>query len=314
MAEVNKSDAASSKPQGRGISYPFVSLAEAVEKARAFYSQERKSAVPVVAAMKHFGYGENSGGGRQTVSALIQFGLLQDEGIKENRLVRLTERALVILLDEPNSVARYAALRECAKWPKLYSELLAKWPEGLPSDHTISFYLQKDKDFNPKTLQSFISDFRASLAFAKLGSPDTINSVTPPDATKKVEPPPPSIKVGDYVQWESGGVIQLTEPRQVTGISEDGQFVFITGSLSGIAIKEVSMMQPPNATPMQPPATYGAQTPPPLRAAAGARQDTFSLDEGNVVLQWPDKMSQESFEDFEAWMQLQLRKIKRSIN
>ena len=43
------------------------------------------------------------------------------------------------------------------------------------------------------------------------------------------------------------------------------------------------------------------------------RQDVFSLDEGQVVLQWPVQMSVESYEDFESWIQLQLRKIKRSI-
>jgi hypothetical protein len=43
----------------------------------------------------------------------------------------------------------------------------------------------------------------------------------------------------------------------------------------------------------------------------GLMQDTFSLDEGRAVLQWPEKMSQESFEDFESWLDLQLRKIAR---
>lgn len=45
----------------------------------------------------------------------------------------------------------------------------------------------------------------------------------------------------------------------------------------------------------------------------GMRQDTFTLDEGQVVLQWPEKLSSESFEDFQSWIELQLRKIKRSI-
>ncbi|MFA6312316.1 MAG: hypothetical protein WCV99_11100 [Sterolibacterium sp.] len=45
----------------------------------------------------------------------------------------------------------------------------------------------------------------------------------------------------------------------------------------------------------------------------GFRQDVFSLDEGPIVLRWPEKLSAESYEDFESWIQLQLRKIKRSI-
>ena len=314
MADPIKPETVSSKPQGRGISYPFIGLEDAIQKARAFYAEERKSAVPVVAAMRHFGYGDNSGGGRQTVSALIQFGLLEDQGIKENRQVKLTERALVILLDQPDSPARLVALRESARFPKLYSELLARWPEGLPSDHTISFHLQKDKDFNPKTLESFIRDFRGSLAFAKIVGDDTIASIKPLATAPAGSPPPNLIKVGDYVQWESSGVIQFADPRQVTGLSEDGVYAFVAGTSSGVPVKELSQMQQPQTAPAMPPAAASSLLPPLVKLTAGSRQDTFSLDEGNVVLQWPDKMSPDSFADFEAWMQLQLRKIKRGIN
>lgn len=47
--------------------------------------------------------------------------------------------------------------------------------------------------------------------------------------------------------------------------------------------------------------------------AANMRQDTFSLDEGLVVLQWPAQLSKTSFEDLKDWMELQLRKIGRSV-
>lgn len=47
--------------------------------------------------------------------------------------------------------------------------------------------------------------------------------------------------------------------------------------------------------------------------AANVRQDTFSLDEGLVVLQWPTQLSKTSFEDLKDWMELQLRKISRSV-
>ena len=52
----------------------------------------------------------------------------------------------------------------------------------------------------------------------------------------------------------------------------------------------------------------------PNSTSVGNRRDIFSLDEGDVVLQWPEKMSAESFEDFQSWVELQLRKIKRTIN
>jgi hypothetical protein len=46
----------------------------------------------------------------------------------------------------------------------------------------------------------------------------------------------------------------------------------------------------------------------------GHKRDTFSLDQGQAALEWPENLTAESYEDFESWIQLQLRKIKRSIN
>jgi hypothetical protein len=43
------------------------------------------------------------------------------------------------------------------------------------------------------------------------------------------------------------------------------------------------------------------------------RQDTFSLDEGQVVLQWPTNLSEHSYEDMKDWLELQMRKIRRGV-
>lgn len=49
-------------------------------------------------------------------------------------------------------------------------------------------------------------------------------------------------------------------------------------------------------------------------AQPGMKEDVFSLKEGDVVLQWPERISAESFQDLEDWTKLLLRKIKRSIS
>jgi len=51
----------------------------------------------------------------------------------------------------------------------------------------------------------------------------------------------------------------------------------------------------------------------PKKLEVGMNQDTFTLDEGQALLQWPDNFTPESYEDFEGWIQLVLRKAKRSI-
>jgi len=43
------------------------------------------------------------------------------------------------------------------------------------------------------------------------------------------------------------------------------------------------------------------------------KEDVFSLQEGDVTLQWPEALSAESYQDLEDWTKLLLRKIKRSV-
>lgn len=45
----------------------------------------------------------------------------------------------------------------------------------------------------------------------------------------------------------------------------------------------------------------------------GMKEAVFPLDEGQAVVQWPDRLSPESFEDFENWLHIVIRKAKRSI-
>lgn len=235
---------ANGKKATRGVSYPFISLPVAIEKARAFHKEERKNAAPVGAALKHFGYAETSGIGRQTVSALLQFGLLQDEGRKEDRQVRLTDDALTIILDLPDSPERLRAIQRAARSPRLYANILAKWPDEPPSDHSLSFYLQKEFDFNPKTLAAFISDFRESLAFAKLDhkveTPQKEEQRDDPEREDGIEP-----EVGDLVQWESSGVLQFEAPRRVRGKQqhEGSWWVFVESSETGIPMDEVTVVE-----------------------------------------------------------------------
>lgn len=242
--ELNQASTQSQKKATRGISYPFIGLEAAVEKARAFHKEERKGAAPVSSAMRHFGYAESSGIGRQTISALLQFGLLEDEGRKETRQVKLTDEALTIILDLPDSPQRIRALQECVRNPKLYATILAKWPEDLPSDHTLGFYLQKEFDFNPKTLQDFISDFRASLAYAQFTESPTIETKRGggdgQDSEERQTP-----EVGDVIQWESAGALRLETPRKIRAKQEhEGTWwVFVEGSETGIPMSEAVVQE-----------------------------------------------------------------------
>jgi hypothetical protein len=42
-------------------------------------------------------------------------------------------------------------------------------------------------------------------------------------------------------------------------------------------------------------------------------QDTFTLDEGQVVLQWPSQISPASYQDLKDWLDLMARRLKRAV-
>ncbi len=44
------------------------------------------------------------------------------------------------------------------------------------------------------------------------------------------------------------------------------------------------------------------------------KQSVFPLNEGDVVLQWPAAISQESYEDFKVWLDLMARRVEHSIH
>ncbi len=62
-------------------------------------------------------------------------------------------------------------------------------------------------------------------------------------------PPPPSPKVGDYVQWTNNGVDQFVEPRKIVGITDDGEYAYVEGSKTGAPMSELAVLDPPAKKP-----------------------------------------------------------------
>lgn len=253
-------------PVHRSPSYPAITLEKAVSRAREFYQHEKRSTAPVAVALKHWGYGPVSGGGRVTLAALLAFGLMRDEGAGENRQVRLTDLALRIILDDrPESVERKVALREAAQQPKIYRELLGKWPGLEISDANLRHFLLIEKKFNDGAVKDFIKDLRTTISFAELtSSPDndaedeTLSGETISKGAEERPTPPPA--------------------QQAT----------------------VAPQAPVASAKLLP------------QKGVGMRQEVFALAEGDVTIQWPERLSAESLEDFTDWLRILERKIKRA--
>ena len=204
---------------------------------------------------------------------------------------------------------REAAIKEAALRPKIHAEIWRKYNASVPPDAELEYRLENDWSFNRKSIKGFIDQFKATIAFAKLVTSDKVSLGAEDTLEDDLEP---RIKVGDYIQWESMGQIQFVEPKRVTGFSDDGQYLFVEGGLTGIPIAEVDVEEPP-AKPPKPPIGISREVP---RAAEGniaMRQDTISLDEGDAIIRWPTPLSKESLEDIEAWLTSVKRRITRSL-
>jgi len=244
MSEAaNKPPVESKKPkQGRSPAYPGIPLKTALEKAKSQYDTEGKYAIPMPSAFKAWGYGEKSSGGRETRAALRYFGLIAVEGDGEVGKVKLTEDALRVLLDErEDQTEKNEIIRRLALNPAIHKKLLEKFPEGIKSDATVQHYLMFEEGYNKSAASELVAEFKQTADFASLYKPATM-VVKPALEGNNV---PSAVKVGDYVQWTSGGVDQFSIPRKVTALFEDGKHAQVHGSPGGVPMTELTVVEAP---------------------------------------------------------------------
>jgi hypothetical protein len=150
--------------RGRSPSYPGISLAAAIDRARTVWEHEKRNATPVRVMMKHWGYTNPAGGlAAVTFSALKKFGLVEDEGSGPDRLAKLTELAFEILNNpHPEQAVREAALR-----PPIHRELWEQYATELPSGESLKWTLLQ-RGFTESGASEFIREYRETIAFARL--------------------------------------------------------------------------------------------------------------------------------------------------
>jgi hypothetical protein len=137
-------------------------LESALKDVRALYDREGRTAVPPDVAVKAWGYKSLSGVARTRLAALKQYGLVH----WAKTTVRVTDRALTLMLREPASREWENAVRAAALEPEIFRELSESWAEA--SDDALRTYLIRDKSFTQDGASRLISSFRATVTYAKL--------------------------------------------------------------------------------------------------------------------------------------------------
>ena len=154
------------KPQRthhRSPAYPMINLEQAIERARLIYNGDKRSLTSRAVILKHLGYkDESSGVGNREVSALKQYGLLEEQSGQ----YKISDRAYAILFLSEASEEKRTNLSDAALTPTIFRELWGRYGSDA-SDATLKDYLIHSKNFNPASVSDVVENYRSTIEFAK---------------------------------------------------------------------------------------------------------------------------------------------------
>jgi hypothetical protein len=192
---------ARSRAKGRSPNYPGIALEAALQRAQQLYERERNNWANYDVVIQHWNYQPKSGSGRIVWAALKKFGLLAEEGTGAHKRGRLTDLALAIIQDtRPNSPDRQKSVQEAALAPSVHRDLWEEFGGTLPSDENLHYSLVRNRGFTENGAREFIQEFRATIAFSRLGETGRMpeheegkdpkdQPLTPPGGTLTHTPP-----------------------------------------------------------------------------------------------------------------------------
>lgn len=295
----------------RGPSYPYLGLEEAIGTARKVYDFAKRAPAPTESVITEaWKYSLSSSGAQKTLAALRAFGLLEDAPGTNGRAIKLTARAIRILLDEDDSPERKEEIRKAALSPKWYDYCWRTWGKEMPPSMRSNLLIEHS--FVESTIDSFLKDYRRTIAFAGLMDEALLSKN---DDSK--EESGNSFRPGDYVQWESQGILKMPAAKKLTHYEDSprGRYAFVEGDRTGIPANELIAAEPSeDDEQVKPQHTFIPVLNPAKQGAAKMQTETFALPEGVTgQLQWPVTMSADAFEDFVYQLEGLKRRVGRAV-
>ena len=300
----------------RSPAYPAIPLGEAIEYAQRIFNGDHRHNIPRDVAARHMGYKSLHGAAAAALSAVGKYGLLETTAGN----VKVSDLAMDILVEPKDSEKRRAALRNAAVSPKLFAALQDQFGvDRLPSDEALRAHLLKE-NFNPTAVGDVIRSYRETMELVSQEAGGYNAAANDQSRHPSAEQAPVvygGARVGDFVQWESQGAFRWKEPKRVTAVNthKGCEWVSIDGEKGRVEMNQVIVRErAEQATAPTPRPEMGGQ---PHRVqrqeGLGMKEDVFALTEGDVVLQWPELLSRESFDDLKEWAEIVLRKIERRV-
>lgn len=141
---------------------PSLTLEDALERAVAMYEKERRHEISLDVAAQDIGYkNSKSGAAVAALASLRYFGLI--ERVRDG--VVAVSKDVETFKFAPEESARRDLKLKWLKTPPIFSDLLEKYSETLPSDAAIKFELIQ-RGFLPASADECLAVFRKSVDFA----------------------------------------------------------------------------------------------------------------------------------------------------
>jgi hypothetical protein len=244
----------------RSPSFPFIPLKVAIERLTAFEEHHKRAPVPPDRVGSAWDMKPNSSQAAQTIAALKAFGLLETQRGDSGRALVVSDDGRTFLRAQQDSI-KQDVLRRAALRPRQIETYWRDWGSDRPADAACLDQLVLRGGFSRDGADKFLRVYDATIAFAGLAESNKIptdhGDEGDEDANgraKEHSKEPPSrrvrlydVNVGDYAQWTSGGVDQFKPPRRVTRV--EGEYAFVHGSLTGIPMAELTVVDPPAIAP-----------------------------------------------------------------
>ncbi len=237
--------------------YPNVALPKAINIVRKIFEADRRNPIDREVAARHIGYAGLSGASDKTLASLAHYGLTEKTGKGE---IRVSQLAVDIL--HPNKPQdRSDALLEAAFKPQVFKDIRARFSGDTVSEAALKSYLIRenflDRAVGP-VIQAYMETTRF-LEHEKVSISAGQKSLPSEESAQTVDPDvnDPVVfggaKVGDLIQWEVNGVLQMEKPMRVRLVSEDSKWIAVDGSETGIPMDQVVVIEPAAARPLPPP-------------------------------------------------------------
>ena len=163
MSETKPVTDESTAKRDRSPNYPSLTWSEALTAVKKIWDKEKRHATSLDIASKHLGYKRKNGISLPMIAAMKRYGLLVQVGSD----VRVSDEANAVLLYPEGSKERAEITKKLVMMPELFGRVLAKFPDGLPSDDNLLARLQHEWGFaNPKAAEKFIKSLKEAVAIA----------------------------------------------------------------------------------------------------------------------------------------------------